>query len=581
MSKDHDDDNDRLLKGTLPGDPAEGTVPMPRPSLRASPGVLASEPPRWGRIIPFGVRELPSFPVDRLPSPLREMVMFTAEATQTPPDMAAMLGLAVASVCCAGKTEIGLADGYVEPINCYVAIVMEPGNRKSAVAAGMTAPVQEFERKRREQLGPTIARARAEREAQEERLGHLKREAARAKESERRSELQAELGDLAEVLAQRPRPEFPRILADDVTPEQLATLMAANAERLGVISAEGGIFDTIAGRYSNGVPNLDVFLKGHAGDPLRVDRRNGTALCMEAPALTIGLAIQPDVLHGMATKPGFMGRGLFARFWFSIPRSLVGWRKPAAPATPIAVREAYGERIRVLLERQAEGEGRRTRLVLSASASQMWRDFSQMNERALQPDGRLTGIKEWASKLPGAVGRIAGLLHCVDSSVGAGMAVADHTMSGAIEIGRYLSAHALAAHDLLGADPIVDMAKRLIAWVERSASPEFSFRDAYQALKGGKVQKVRDLEPAMSAAEEHCFIRRIPNEDTEGPGRRPSQRFEANPELFKAPSFPRFPQNPQNEVSPHAASESGGIGGNETTNGRNAEVASELAEEVL
>jgi hypothetical protein len=161
------------------------------------------------------------------------------------------------------------------------------------------------------------------------------------------------------------------------------------------------------------------------------------------------------------------------------------------------------------------------------------------------------------------------------------MAVADHTMGAAMEVGRYLSAHALAAHDLLGADPAVDMAKRLIAWVERSGIPEFSFRDAYQALKGGKVQKVRDLEPAISAAEEHCFVRRIPNEETGGPGRRPSQRFEANPELFKAPSFPRFPQNPQNEVSPQAALESGGIGGKETANDSNAVVANEFAEELL
>src|SRR5688572_27819907 len=105
MSKDHYDDNDRLLKGTLPGDPADGTLPMPTPSLHTSPCVMGSEPPPWGRSIPFGVRELPAFPVHSLPSPLREMVMSMAEATQTPPDMAAMLGLAVTSVCCAGKTE--------------------------------------------------------------------------------------------------------------------------------------------------------------------------------------------------------------------------------------------------------------------------------------------------------------------------------------------------------------------------------------------------------------------------------------------------------------------------------------------
>jgi hypothetical protein len=43
--------------------------------------------------------------------------------------------------------------------------------------------------------------------------------------------------------------------------------------RMAIISAEGGLFDILAGRYSNGVPALDVWLKGHAGDPLRIDRK--------------------------------------------------------------------------------------------------------------------------------------------------------------------------------------------------------------------------------------------------------------------------------------------------------------------
>jgi hypothetical protein len=35
--------------------------------------------------------------------------------------------------------------------------------------------------------------------------------------------------------------------------------------RLAIISAEGGVFDIIAGRYTNNVPNMDLWLKGHSG----------------------------------------------------------------------------------------------------------------------------------------------------------------------------------------------------------------------------------------------------------------------------------------------------------------------------
>lgn len=45
-------------------------------------------------------------------------------------------------------------------------------------------------------------------------------------------------------------------------------LLHEHGDRLAILSPEGGIFDLIAGRYSStGAPNLDHFLKGHAGDP--------------------------------------------------------------------------------------------------------------------------------------------------------------------------------------------------------------------------------------------------------------------------------------------------------------------------
>jgi hypothetical protein len=45
-------------------------------------------------------------------------------------------------------------------------------------------------------------------------------------------------------------PPVPRLLADDITPEAAASLLAEQGGRLAIISAEGGIFDIIAGRYS-------------------------------------------------------------------------------------------------------------------------------------------------------------------------------------------------------------------------------------------------------------------------------------------------------------------------------------------
>jgi hypothetical protein len=49
-------------------------------------------------------------------------------------------------------------------------------------------------------------------------------------------------------------PAVPRLVADDITPEACASLLVEQAGRLAVVSAEGGLFETISGRYSNNVP---------------------------------------------------------------------------------------------------------------------------------------------------------------------------------------------------------------------------------------------------------------------------------------------------------------------------------------
>ena len=47
-------------------------------------------------------------------------------------------------------------------------------------------------------------------------------------------------------------PSLPCLIVDDITPESLATELARQEGRIAALSAEGGLFDIIAGRYSSG-----------------------------------------------------------------------------------------------------------------------------------------------------------------------------------------------------------------------------------------------------------------------------------------------------------------------------------------
>lgn len=111
------------------------------------------------------------------------------------------------------------------------------------------------------------------------------------------------------------------------------------------MSAEGGIFDIIAGRYS-GTPNMEVFLKGHGGDRLRIDRRSREEF-IEAPALTMGLAVQPSVLEDRE-EPWLRRPRAPGRFLYTLPDSLVGYRKINPAPVPEDVTSQYDRRITAL-----------------------------------------------------------------------------------------------------------------------------------------------------------------------------------------------------------------------------------------
>jgi replicative DNA helicase len=95
-------------------------------------------------------------------------------------------------------------------------------------------------------------------------------------------------------------------------------------------------------------PTFGVYLKGHAGDLLKVDRRGRPPEYVDRPCLTIGLAVQPVVLRGLAARPGFGGRGLLARFLYSLPESLVGRRQVGPPPVPAAVAGRYTRELQAL-----------------------------------------------------------------------------------------------------------------------------------------------------------------------------------------------------------------------------------------
>ncbi|MFJ9855866.1 YfjI family protein, partial [Streptomyces sp. NPDC101150] len=288
-------------------------------------------------------RDLPAFPVEALPDWLGNMVAAVAEETQTPTDLAGCLALSVIATAAGGRATVCVRGRWREPVNLYTAVALDPGNRKSAVFALMTEPLMAVEKALVELSGP--ARAEAETTAKLAKAAADKAAAKAANaEPDKREALTAEAVALAQQAEEMKVPCKPQLVADDVTPENLATLLTEQDGRISVLSPEGGIFDIIAGRYS-GAPNMEIFLKGHAGDMVRVNRQGRDAQHIERPAVTMGLAVQPEVLESIGTIKGADGRGLLARFLYAQPESLVGNRNLTPDLIPDDVAQTYALRL--------------------------------------------------------------------------------------------------------------------------------------------------------------------------------------------------------------------------------------------
>ncbi|WP_334110558.1 YfjI family protein [Thermodesulfitimonas autotrophica] len=505
----------------------------------------------WEQPVAFGDYDLPPFPVEALPAWLRRFVEAEAEATQTPPDLAGMLALAVCAAAGAKKCEVLVRPGWREPLNLFVVVALPPGNRKSAVFRDMTAPLLAFEREQAQTLAPEIARASAERKILEARLAKVQAEAAKAK-PEDAAALVREAGELAAELDAFAVPARPRLVADDCSPERLAGLLAEHGGRMAVMSPEGDVFDLMAGRYGNG-PNFGVYLRGHAGDDLRVDRINRPPEYVEKPALTLGLAVQPEVLRGLLDKPGFRGRGLLARFLYSLPQSNVGRRKVSPEPVPMSVRATYERAILGLLALpwgtgQEDGNQAAHVLRLSPGAAEVFGILEQALEPRLAPLADLGTIADWGSKLAGAVARIAGALHLaanVDRPDPWAVEISDETMAGATLLADYLTAHAKAAFGEMGADPALDAARYLLERIRSKAVERFSKQEVWQWTKG-RFERAQQLDQALSILVERGYIRELPAEHRSGPGRRPAARYEVNPLPSSYNSYNTYNSPPEN-----------------------------------
>jgi putative DNA primase/helicase len=506
-------------------------APAPAPALPgSSPPAPADErasPIEWPDPVLPGALRTPDIPAALLPAWVGDMAAAVATWSQTPPAMSVMMALSVLAAVLQRRFEVSpWGDDYREPLALWTLTALPSGSRKTAVINALAEPLVRWEKLERDRLRTDIARAYAQRDVAQKRIEKLKADAAKAESAESRARLQDEI--------QREREEMPgelyapRVFTGDVTSERLQSLLVEHDERMTVLTDEGGIFNIMAGQYSGGVASLDVFLQGHSGTAMRVDRA-GRLAHLDRPALSFGLALQPGVLATVAKNNRFRDSGLLARFLYAVPKSNVGSRDVRARSRiPLEVRHAWESNIVSLLESMQRPVGAPRVVAFSDAALERWLQFYEYIEANQGEGARWEHMADWTAKLPGAVARIAALLELAAQGVMA-RDVSDESVHRAIEICRRLTLHAEAAFRLMGAADAESDALALLRWVQSMRLHEFTRHEAHKALEG----RFRTLERLLGA------IRLLQDWNVLGPERqrrnpraRPTAVYSVNPKLF-------------------------------------------------
>lgn len=412
--------------------------------------------------IEFDTHNLPEAPIEIFPAFTRAYIEAAAEETQTTLDANCMAALSILST--AGANKFYVQSDWLEPINTYSVVVAGSGERKSTTFRKYAFPILELEQ------------------------------------------------ELTE--------KNKRWVTGDVTMERLVGLMKENKESIAILSAEGGVLETAAGRYGN-TPNVDVLLQGFSREAMRIDRMNKEPIRLNEPCLTIGLFIQPTLLQNASKR--FIERGLLGRFLYSFPRSLRGKRRISPEKVDEKMTAEYGALIRNVIGFEPKEA---IVLQLDEQASGAFADFSDKFERRLGNGGDLADdvISSWTDRFPGQLLRIASLVHIAKQAETGELKeetfnryISKEVIESVISRQDYFIEHAKMAFGIAKSDEVLENAKYLLDFFQKEGKVCYKRNQDIWAKTTRKFQKSENLDRALSVLEDREYIRvQVDDKQTRG-----------------------------------------------------------------
>ncbi len=469
---------------------------------------------------------LQDWPNESLPEDAELFAAELARSTETPIELSSLMTFGAIASVCHKKYVVAVSPTYSEPVNIWVMAILPSGSRKTAVFSKVFFAVYEGENKIKEEVEVDCKRNNIRYKIRKERVKYLMRSAAQSKNAnidELESQILALESDISSISS------TPQVWSGDVTPENLATLMSTNGEAMAILSDEGGIFDILSGLYSKGNANIDIFLQGHSGATVRVNRQSKPPILLNRAIISIALTVQPEVIITALNNKKFRKRGLLARFLYVYPKSNIGFRSLGEKPIDENINNKFNSAILAIFDHPLSETNIPHKLLLEKKAYEKWLEWSRGVERMMDPElAYLHHINDWASKLSGQILRLAGLMHVYRYAHHKPWEheISLDDMERAIKVGHVLISHALKVFGSSVEEEGFFTAKMILKWITDSNIDKFTRREL---LRKNRFLNKDDAKIGLNILKNRNYLHESKNQRNLGA---PSMVYDVNPKIM-------------------------------------------------
>ena len=459
------------------------------------------------------------FPLGALPPVLRNMAKAISVTTSTDVGMAGTAMLSAVGYCFSGLYRLAGKTDPTEPPVLYSLIIAQPSERKSPVMHFIKEPFDSFESKYNKDHRVEIYKAQQDIKALEARIRNME------KEDEPDTAAIAKL----RVQAENIKNTSPiRIAVDDITPESLAIEISENGSLL-MISDEAGMLGNFNGKYSGGIPTLDLFLKAWNGEKYICDRVIRGRSEIDRPYLSVAIAGQPYIWDNMMNDVTFRSSGLLARFILCFAASDVGHRRYDTAPIPIEIKNQYQNFIHQLLKGKKDHNGEETILYLSPKASD---EYIAYCNNYIEQDikNSMCCCQDWGGKFHGLILRIACILHCADCCsrgvLPSSESVSFDTIVRSFDVAHYYRYQAIYGFSANAPDGNIVKAEKILQIFKTKNIKHGLKSELYHACRCNLFPTAKDFYSALNTLAEYGYIA---YQNVTAANNRPAQMVYVNP----------------------------------------------------